>query len=438
MTEQSRVEARLRGHFARLLVPPRPEFVPPSGNRRAGWLGPVLAAACVLGMLFVTVIAPGLSGRGLQAGSGQPQASLPDRIARYSYLTGSAESNPPGAAIMLYGHGIGVETMDLPQTLVLGAVRDVYRTIGKPVWYSALSPDGTKVLSGDQPGLSMLDLTTGQYRLVYSGDKLLRPMTWSPDGRLVAAVEPEQMPQAVMRPQSPTAGPPTPAASRVPAWMLSAVGSGGTLNLVDLSNGEARALPFTNVIMAAFSPDGTELVVQNSTDLLVIGLDGAIKRRLSQPAESILMSGAAWSPDGALIVVEQQNPLRLAFVDATGTNQPVPATVIAGRPEVQDAWTGAGTLLTATGNTFVEINVATGQQRAVSTFNDGPASNFHLGQTQFATGLLAGLTYRPAGSPERGPWPLWFRLATLPFIALAARGLWVLGTRSGRKPATDR
>lgn len=56
-------------------------------------------------------------------------ASLPDRLADYSYLTGNVSSSPPGRVIATYHHGYGVEMMDFPQAIAVAADGDIYRRV---------------------------------------------------------------------------------------------------------------------------------------------------------------------------------------------------------------------------------------------------------------------------------------------------------------------
>ena len=103
-------------------------------------------------------------------------AAVPRQLAAYSHLTGSVSTSPPGAAAALFQHGWGVELLDFPQAVVLGARGDVYRRVdvaedragaetqGDPA-PMLLSPDGTKVAVGDHdiqdPDVVVVDLLTG-------------------------------------------------------------------------------------------------------------------------------------------------------------------------------------------------------------------------------------------------------------------------------------
>ena len=102
---------------------------------------------------------------------------MPRELAGYSYLTGSVSSSPPGPAVALFQHGYGVEFMDFPQAVVLGAGGDTYRRVdvaegragaetqGDPA-PMLLSPDGRYVAVGDHdtddPDVAVVDLTTGE------------------------------------------------------------------------------------------------------------------------------------------------------------------------------------------------------------------------------------------------------------------------------------
>jgi TolB protein len=145
---------------------------------------------------------------------------------------------------------------------------------------------------------------------------------WSPDGtRIAFTQEASGGPWMATGPTGPDVAPGPqgaafgdPAATRTHAtiWMVSADGTGSP---VQVTNGSAddRA--------AAFSPDGTRLVLDSTrdgdTNLYVVNLDGTNAVRITDdPGEDW---GASWSPDGTRIVFNS---------DATGKSQiyVVPAT----------------------------------------------------------------------------------------------------------------
>src|SRR5688572_30027625 len=134
MSVETRVREAVRGYVDRLPVPPPPPpplLAPPTVPGRRRWLTPLAAAVAACLALLGVALGPGFIRRGEIRPGGEPDApaSLPDRIAGYSYLTADVSSDPPGRAIAVYQHGFGVEFFDFPQALVLGADRDVYRRV---------------------------------------------------------------------------------------------------------------------------------------------------------------------------------------------------------------------------------------------------------------------------------------------------------------------
>jgi hypothetical protein len=440
------VRTRVRDHIAGLPVPEpdldavitaarRPEHRRGAGTGRPDrsgrpWLAPLLAAAAVVAVVFSIAVAPALPlGRGERPGAGP--ASLPDQIAGYSYLTRSVSFDPPGRAIALYQHGWGVELFDFPQALVLGADADIYRRVDVAEGASALvdqgdpapmrlSPDGTRVAvgtSGTGGELGLVDLSTGAVtRLSARPGSSVRPLAFSPDGRIVVAAENT----------SPMSGSPATA----------------VLARFDLTTGAVTRFPaLTRITAAAFSPDGRELAVQSGGALLVVDPGtGAIRRNLVT-ASLPLVSEAAWSPAGDLIAVGPDEPPRIAFVDATGAGRAVPAPVEGvGRPL---GWTDDRTLIVQDGRNVVELTVNDGGTRVISEVDTGPGSNYRVGDMYLATGLVDGLVVRAAGSPDRGIWPTWAivtatvatgLVATLFVIVIRLLGRPRRGTRAGPRP----
>ena len=116
-------------------------------------------------------------------------AAVPRQLAAYSHLTGNVSTSPPGAAVALFQHGWGVELLDFPQAVVLGAGGDVYRRVdvaedragaetqGDPA-PMLLSPDGTQVAVGDHdtqdPDVVVVDLLTGARYRWHAGANFVR------------------------------------------------------------------------------------------------------------------------------------------------------------------------------------------------------------------------------------------------------------------------
>lgn len=261
------------------------------------------------------------------------EAAVPEQLAGYSYLMESVSDSPPGAAVALYQHGFGVELMDFPQAVVLGAGGDVYRrldlaeqragaeTQGDPA-PMLLSPDGTRVALGDHdllmPDVLVVDLVTGTAtRHELPTGRSVIPLAWSGDGRQLAHLV------------SPAATNPYAGGQIV-----------GDLAVLDLDDDTATVLDFGGRASgAAFAPDGSELAVQeNGADdtLSVVDLESGSRRVIE--ATGVLAGQAAWSPDGRLLATTTTRPspaipgvdvpgipTGLAFVDPTGGDGDVPA-----------------------------------------------------------------------------------------------------------------
>jgi hypothetical protein len=261
-------------------------------------------------------------------------AGVPSRLAGYSHLTGRVSDSPPGPAVALYQHGYGVEFLDFPQAVVLGASGDTYRRVdeaedragqetqGDPA-PMLLSPDGTKIAVGDhvtdKSDVVIVDLRTGDTSShALSEGRSVVPVAWSRDGQRLAHL-------LTTGPTSPHRGEPI-------------VGDVGVL---DVQTGKTTMLrQARKVRTAAFSPDGTQLAVQQDVAtgeqlaLVDIDTDDTIRVLVT---EGELAGPASWSPDGKLLATTTVRPLTpvrgirtptaptgLEFVDPTGRDGPVP------------------------------------------------------------------------------------------------------------------
>ncbi|MCW2737285.1 hypothetical protein [Nocardioides sp.] len=385
--------------------------------------GPPVAIG--LGSAALVVLLTGLHDT-VPAGPGP--ASLPEQLASYSHLTGSVSSSPPGAAVALYQHGFGVEFMDFPQAVVLGAGGDVYRRVdaaegragtetqGDPA-PMLLSPDGTKVAVGDhvtdEPDVVVVDLVTGatSSHPLPTGRSVV-PVAWSSDGRTLAHL-------LSPAPTSPYSG------GRIT----------GDVGLLDLSDGSTTVLEERTAVAAAFAPDGSELAVERTgTADRISVVDLSTGARRSVEADGVLAGPAAWSPDGRLLATTTTRPdiapaggespgtpTGLAFVDATGGGADVPAPLQLplsgpgrvlgwGGPEEVVVLLDPATDAPCCGSDTLTVSGVpldgTGH-RTLMRISD--QLSYGVGRFQLASATVSDLRVVGPAEVDRGPWPLPWR-----------------------------
>ena len=363
--------------------------------------------------------------------------AVPSELAGYSYLMASVSDSPPGAAVALYQHGFGVELMDFPQAVVLGAGGDVYRrldlaeqragaeTQGDPA-PMLLSPDGTRVALGDhdllRPDVLVVDLATGTAtRHELPTGRSVIPLAWSSDGRQLAHLV------------SPEATNPYLGEQIV-----------GDLAVLDLDDDTATVLDFGGRASgAAFSPDGSELAVQQNgadgaADTLSVVAPASDSRRVIE-ATGVLAGQAAWSPDGRLLATTTTRPspaipgvdvpgipTGLAFVDPTGGDgdvpEPLPLPVSsAGRVL---GWSAPDEVLTLLdvpagddccgpeASTLSAIPLNGTEPRTLMRMSG--LQNYGVGRFQLASATVADLHVVNPARVDHGDWPLPERI----FLAL--------------------
>lgn len=408
---------------------------------------------------------------------GQP-ASIPSRLASYSYLTGDVASSPPGRAVALFQHGFDVEFMDFPQAVVMGADGDAYRRVGPAEARGGaetqgdpgpmrLSSDGTLVAVGDYnanpPDLAVVDLETGDVEVKpVAGGLSILPLTWSPDSLQVAYLS-------------------TP--DQVRPYTVRAIT--GNIGILDLTTGESRLLPgAADARAVAFSPDGTELAIHRIPPddpsredpegmplvgggrIDIVGSNDELLRDIPLPPDQYLNGPNAWSPDGAFLATGVQSwgcqqldggwdeaewlqcldeVEALFFVDASGREGPVPAPLKAtmvGGDEVL-GWLSAKELLVFddvegsdkagadSGRVFwvTAVSLDGSSSRRLTTIRD--VDDYGVGGFHVATGLIPDIQVREPGTIDRGRWPTAIRIS----VALLCGGaaLVIANVMSGRR-----
>jgi sugar lactone lactonase YvrE len=400
---------------APLVTPPPPGAVRARPARsRSRWAAPALAAAAVLAIAVVVALLParGTSHRADQSADTPAGPVLPDRFAGLSPLTAAVSDSPPGTVIALYSQGaLGSRRLGTSQLLVTGVDGHTYRRLDEAErsgvwgddseWHGApslLSPDGTRVAVGlGSDRIGMVDLRTGESTdIVVDPKGAAVPVSWSPDGQrlLIArsdALRSDKVSVARLEVHELATGITTPV-------------------------GEAPGPPWA----APFSPDGTRVAVPVAgTDIIeLVAVAGSARSRITLTSQQSLASGPSWSPDGRLLVLTEVDgaSTRIAFADATGTRQPVPAPLTLRGNGVPDllGWRDADTMLIGIddegGYEITEVSVQGGEPRVQSRVSHGLGNLAHVNHLQLATGLVAGADVVEAGDADRGPWPRWWRV----------------------------
>ncbi|MDQ2827314.1 MAG: hypothetical protein M3Y04_10220 [Actinomycetota bacterium] len=414
--------------------------------------------------------------------------TIPSRVAGYSYLTGDVAGSPSGRAVALFQYGFGVEFLDFPQAVVIGAEGDRYRRVGVAEDRHGaetqgdpgpmlLSPDGAHVAVGHHdtsaPDIALVDLTTGQTRyLPVPGGRSVIPLAWSADSKQVVYI-------SAAEPTNPYSGEP----------------ARGPVGILEPESGRARLLPDLRAQTAAFSPDGTELAVQAeasgdpveqapvrqgagtrgaATKVAIVGLDGRTHRQLTLPVGHSLDGPNAWSPDGAVLATRndawschqpdgpydeakvqacEEQRVTTAFVDASGRGAPTPASLRGGATGGYGVlgWTAEREVMVlddlpspidsmdetkvvraddTDGRWLSAVSLEGGGSRRISAvpFDD----NYGIGTFQVASALLPGLEVREAGEADRGWWPVTLRIT---IAALFAGAVLLVTKRVVRAPA---
>jgi hypothetical protein len=348
--------------------------------------------------------------------------AVPEDMAGYSHLTGSVSSSPPGPVVALWQHGYGVEFLDFPQAVVLGAGGDSYRRVdvaedraggetqGDPA-PMLLSPDGSRVAVGDhdmdRPDVVVVDLRTGgTTRHALPAGRSVVPVAWSADGETLASVVSDEA-------TNPYSG------GRIT----------GDIALLDLSDDTAEVLELDRSSTgAAFSPDGSEVAVEQSGVITVVKPADGTERSLE--VDGVLAGPAAWSPDGRLLAVTTTEPAPappgvdapgvprgLSFVDPSGRGRDVPDPLpldLTGPGRVL-GWAGPAEVLTVLAvegtdsccghdeQTLSAVPLDGAQPRTLMRMSD--LTSFGVGRFQLASSAAGTLDVVDPADVDRGPWP---------------------------------
>ncbi|MGB3762033.1 MAG: hypothetical protein WA966_02345 [Ornithinimicrobium sp.] len=416
----------------------------------------VVGATGFAGTLLLTQVG---SLGGPTADSGAPVVAevMPD----YSYLTGEVSRAAPGRGIALYQQGYGVEVMDFPQAVLLGADGASTRRVdyaegrGGPQMQGdpapmLLSPEGRRVAVGafdtSPTELGVVNLEDGSVRTHdLGGDRSVQPLAWSIDGRYLALAATAE----TYRPY----GELNPRRFRGEAWLL------------DTESGARRSLGDAEASAAAFSTSGNELALDHGGEVTIVNLRGEELRTIEISAGLALNGPNAWSPDDALLAMTDLSTAHCqAAVDAAETYDDATWTecvrdiegisFVAAQGDastavptpIRRATAGEGLVLGWRGDRDVvvldnsdrDVDGAQYYLRSVS-LSDGKseslsqitgAGNFEVGSFQMASALAPDLEVVPAGPVDRGPWPWTPAIAVSLTAALIAGVALRLGRRS--------
>lgn len=375
--------------------------------------------------------------------------AVPQELADYSYVTGSVSSSPPGPAVALFQHGFGVEFMDFPQAVVLGAGGDSYRRVdvaedragaetqGDPA-PMLLSPDGRYVAVGDhdtaEPDVAIVDLTTGETSTddVPQGRSVI-PVAFADDGGSLAMLLSDE-------PTNPYRG------ERIT----------GDIAVLDLSDGSTEVIDVDGAgATAAFSPDGTEIAVERASprELSLIPLgDGGSGRRL--PLDGVLAGPTAWSSDGRLLAITTVEPalgapgpdqpgipVGLSFVDPSGgaDDTPAPLTLPLTGPGRVLGWDGTEAVLVLLAveddDAYTVSRVPLDGSEPTTLMRMDDMGSYGVGRFQMAAAAGGRLEVVDPSGVDRGPWPLLQRISAAVLAGLVGWLVAAVFVRVGRRVA---
>jgi len=363
---------------------------------------------------------------GLQQPEIVEDPAFPSTIASYSWFTASLSRDRFDAATLLYQNGMGVESGDFPQSVLLSADGSSYRRFdeaeslsiaedqGDPA-SSVLSPDGTFAVVGSAGRTGEVQVVTmrdgRRVSIPVGANRTALPICIGSDGRTVLLGTSDD----VINRYAPEPG----------------LG----LASLDLQTGRLRDYPELNDLRAAaLSPDGGQIVATSERGTELIDANtGLVTDSLT--AQPMALDGDAWSPDGrSIALVDQSAPVdqsALVIVNAAG---PRPGTRHLPLVGIEYAWAigwrDPSTVLVhgvidAQANTsgLFWVDATTGAQELIGSY----APNFTgaaLGGADAARDLIP--QWRVADLPaDRGPPPF-----SLGLLAAACTGLIAKGTAS--------
>lgn len=265
-----------------------------------------LAAAVVLVVVSVAFAVAGQGGGGARVTPADGTDAVPGDVSTPWMWQATVQGHPRGqASLLLSGDGWGLSGTDMfdheGKVAVVG--RDgsyrmlLYAGAQQTAGFGVLlSPDGRRVVSqflpDEQPAWSVVtDLATGgTRRLVSEGrDCCAMPVAWSPDGKLLLALD---------HPRDPTGFDPVTGYGLVPAELV----------VYDLATGATRRLGAAGDLnqlraasAAAFSPDSRHLVMSVGEQVRMMTVTGETLWTAELGERTYLAGVGAFTGDGRLI-----------------------------------------------------------------------------------------------------------------------------------------
>jgi dipeptidyl aminopeptidase/acylaminoacyl peptidase len=208
---------------------------------------------------------------------------------------------------------------------------------GMKVAFSPTCAGGCGTLGDPYHGIRVVDLATGDDRLLVSGDFFSPSLDWSPDGSrlsyvadgLIHVVDVDGSNPA----QVPGTSDPVVTASWSPDGRRFVYASGGTVSVIGIDGSDpmlvvpsTQARPFSPV----WSPDGEEIAYRMRCGVWITTLDGVRRTRVAQLRSIVprarcgsdLLSSdeLVWSPDGQQIAVFENHSQQVVLMQADGSH----------------------------------------------------------------------------------------------------------------------
>jgi hypothetical protein len=232
--------------------------------------------------------------------------SFPERVPPHSIFVASGESED--AAVLAYQNGFGVEFMDSPQLITVGADGRTFRRLtpaerrgapadqGDPA-RTLLAPDGSFAVIAGASGQGSLRIEAfgdGEDRDVSVGEeRSVMPLSVG-DGRVLALTSDDT----------------------ISPYLDMDFRLRGSLELLDLADGTRTELGVADVSSGALSADGSTVVAAAASGVVVIDVATSTSTPIAALGRNVHIGDDAWSPDGSRFAVTDGEGVKV--VDATG------------------------------------------------------------------------------------------------------------------------